>query len=671
MNHITSNIFFEEFENSQLIKQSEIKCGSCELNRSNIINNLFYKCFTCNKNLCVKCKDIHEKKHYIVNYDDTYYLCNLHKNEKYESYCENCRLNLCSACLPDHKTHNVINFKNNNDIQENNVFDDDKQQQIIFNIFKNELYSIRNMFDVIINNFELYFKIIQDIKNSYDENYINYQINYNKNNLDQNKMIKEMKDILNSDISNKLYKLYQICQKIIKRDIEDEKKQNIKISEHKDTKTPSEPKNEIEIKYKYDKNKELKLFGKEFVINNKGKCKIKYKDKIYDLQNCYNKSMFNSDEYLKIKLQISEEVTDLSYMFKDCESLTGFSSINKLNTERITDMSYMFSGCTSLNCFPVILEWKTSNVKNMCNMFNNCQSLENLPKISNWDTTNVEYMNYMFSKCTKLKSLPDINTWKTNNLKCAIGIFYQCNEKIFPDISKWNRKYQIENENQNQTTEITNQQTLYNSQYNLPVFYANNYYNLYNSPNYQYMSNFNQNNNNINNTNNNINDTNNSKNNNINDTNNSENNNINDTNNSKKNNNINDTNNSKNNNINNTNNSKNNNINDTYNSKNNNINNTNNSKKNNNDTNNSNNINRTYTYNSKNNKNINNLKYIIESNPFKNKNINNNQTDTKLSNDKDAAHFDNNKINKKTNEEFHLSGIIPGVKRLATMKGNK
>ena len=53
-NHIKNNILLEEYENTQKIDISKIKCDKCrDKNLSNIFNNKFYICYTCNMNLCL------------------------------------------------------------------------------------------------------------------------------------------------------------------------------------------------------------------------------------------------------------------------------------------------------------------------------------------------------------------------------------------------------------------------------------------------------------------------------------------------------------------------------------------------------------------------------------------------------------------------------------------
>ena len=483
-NHNTSNILFEEFEKTQLINQSKIKCEECTKNRTNIINNNFYKCFTCNKNLCPECKEKHIDSHYIIDYDKINYFCNEHKNNQYEYYCKNCHKNLCSICKPNHKKHNIVNIHNFN-CQDR---DDDKKNENVFNVFKNEITGIKNMLDVIINNFEIYFKIIKEIKDKYDNNNMNYQIYQNMNNIANfnEDIIKEMKNIIfEKNIKDKLYNLYKIYTKIIKKDnIMDANIINDKLYFE-----PNSNNNEIEIKYIYINNNEfIKLFGEEFIFNNKDKCVMKYKNNYYNLQNNYDKSFFKKDDdndnFFTIKLQLSPEVTDLSYMFDNCSRLSELPDIHKLRTEKVTNMSYMFNNCSSLSLCRGISNWNTSNVTNMSNMFSGCNSLPSLPNISKWNTTNVKNMNFMFFNCTKLTSFPEINKWNTNNLKVAISMFGGCDEKVsLPDISLW-KITPNQTPFKNDIQENPNNYNLfcdlmknneYNNQFNFGNFIPNNY----------------------------------------------------------------------------------------------------------------------------------------------------------------------------------------------------
>lgn len=99
----------DQFDETQKINISQIKCNSCNQNKGNSYKNEFYKCFTCNINLCLLCKSIHDQNHMINNYDLKNFLCNNH-NDKYIKYCNSCNLNICLFCQADHKDHHLIDF---------------------------------------------------------------------------------------------------------------------------------------------------------------------------------------------------------------------------------------------------------------------------------------------------------------------------------------------------------------------------------------------------------------------------------------------------------------------------------------------------------------------------------------------------------------------------------
>ena len=44
---------------------------------------------------------------------------------------------------------------------------------------------------------------------------------------------------------------------------------------------------EIVLKYKTEKGKRIRIFGKKFVENNKNKCKIKVKEEIIEIEEYY------------------------------------------------------------------------------------------------------------------------------------------------------------------------------------------------------------------------------------------------------------------------------------------------------------------------------------------------------------------------------------------------
>ena len=97
-NHKFNNISFDEFEKTQMINISKIKCGLCGENKSNTYNNLFYKCYECKIDICPRCQLNHVKtNHIIIDYDKSSYICNKHE-EPFTSYYKKCNKNICLIC---------------------------------------------------------------------------------------------------------------------------------------------------------------------------------------------------------------------------------------------------------------------------------------------------------------------------------------------------------------------------------------------------------------------------------------------------------------------------------------------------------------------------------------------------------------------------------------------
>ena len=218
-------------------------------------------------------------------------------------------------------------------------------------------------------------------------------------------------------------------------------------------------------------SKKIKIFGENFVKNNKDLCKLYIFGEEYELCSYFNKKeiRLNKDK-LKIKLRGINNVIDLSGMFEECSSLLSLPDISKwntsnniinmrkmfygcssllslppefsnLNTSNVEDMSLLFGNCSSLTSLPDISKWNTTNVKNIGGIFSGCHSLTSLSDISKWNTTNNLNMSILFFDCHSLTSLPDISKWNTSNVTDMSFMFFYCKKlEYLPDISKWDTK---------------------------------------------------------------------------------------------------------------------------------------------------------------------------------------------------------------------------------------
>ena len=87
-----------------------------------------------------------------------------------------------------------------------------------------------------------------------------------------------------------------------------------------------------------------KLFGENFVENNKHLCKIIIGNKEYELKSYLDKEC---DEVKKnefeIKLKGISKVTDLTCMFCGCLSLDSIQGFSNIDTSKITRLSLLYS----------------------------------------------------------------------------------------------------------------------------------------------------------------------------------------------------------------------------------------------------------------------------------------------------------------------------------------
>ena len=128
----------------------------------------------------------------------------------------------------------------------------------------------------------------------------------------------------------------------------------------------TEKKHQIKIEYGIkDKNKEIKLFGKKFVENNKRNCYILYKNKKYNLIEYF--SVNKDEKRLKIELIKINNIVNLEEMFHNCRTLISVTGISYF--KKITKMNGLFYECFDLESIPDFSNLDTIKVTNMNSLF--------------------------------------------------------------------------------------------------------------------------------------------------------------------------------------------------------------------------------------------------------------------------------------------------------------
>ena len=436
----------KEFFNSQKINISNIKCDICKIsNKGNCPNNEFYKCLICNNNICLICKKNHQWNHFIINYDEKDYICNSHF-EPFIKYCSKCKKNLCKKCNDEHGNNNQTLFSKNmpNIYAINNNLNEMKKEIELFNKNINDIINKLNELKDLTNILQIYYEINNNIINNFVYKNINYQVLQNINQINDNEIYLKLNKINKmTKIKDQIYNIIDLYEKINSenKEIKFEAFEENKVKLNNAINNPfNHNLNVVTIIYNIDKNKsKIRLFGTDFIKNNKDNCYILINEKQNELIDIYKFKDIQIKDILELKLIETKSITDMSNIFNDCSSLIALPDISNWNTEKVNNMSDMFHNCTSLQVLPDISNWNTKKVTNMCRLFSDCSSLISLPDISKWNTSKVTDMSYMFNLCSSLKSLPDISNWNTINVITMRSMFNRCSSlESLPDISKWN-----------------------------------------------------------------------------------------------------------------------------------------------------------------------------------------------------------------------------------------
>ena len=148
-------------------------------------------------------------------------------------------------------------------------------------------------------------------------------------------------------------------------------------------------------------------------VNGKKITKIKYKGEIFDTGGSGGGST------LKTLLDATKSTYYLFYKYSGT-SIDGLISYN--DTENVTNMSYMFSNCLSLTTIPQL---NTSNVTNMTSMFEYCYELETID-ITHMKITSTSYSMFFALGCFSLTKLiiRNMTTIPTLNSNAFNGCYH-------------------------------------------------------------------------------------------------------------------------------------------------------------------------------------------------------------------------------------------------------
>ena len=129
-------------------------------------------------------------------------------------------------------------------------------------------------------------------------------------------------------------------------------------------------------------------------------------------------------EYLDLSSFDTSNVTDMCYMFTQCNKLKEIKGTNNFNTKKVTNMEAMFQKCNELE-YLNLTNFDTSNVTSMKCMFNECYKLKEIKGLKNFNTSKVSSMKVMFTNCYELESL-DVSNFDTSNVTNMTLMFSQC-----------------------------------------------------------------------------------------------------------------------------------------------------------------------------------------------------------------------------------------------------
>ena len=226
--HKMTDIPFDQFKKTQEIDISKIQCNICKTAKSNTCNNIFYRCYSCDKNLCILCYSKHNKDHEIINYNQKNYICKIHAHP-YTLYCNTCKKNICIYCEKSHNNHDLLSFGKEIENIENLKSQNENLRKTL-NIFKNNIEEIKSILDKIVYELEEYYKIKDNIINNFNYKELNYEMLHNIKIFSESKIQSDLNEIISKDdIEVKLHNIFKIYSKMFSKIENIQKKEKVKL----------------------------------------------------------------------------------------------------------------------------------------------------------------------------------------------------------------------------------------------------------------------------------------------------------------------------------------------------------------------------------------------------------------------------------------------------------
>ena len=206
--HKKEKIKVLDLPSTQIIDLNKIVCANDkDNNMGNSYQNQFFKCLTCESNLCLLCQKNHDKDHVVTKYEQKDYICPKH-NSIFMKYCRECKQNLCIMCDEEHEEeHDIIEYKKiaPKKLEINSQLSNLKKE---IESFQKDIQNILTSIEKLKELIELtnaHYQIKNEILNSYDIRNTNYNILENIAELYNNNILFEtIKKINQMEIGKKI-----------------------------------------------------------------------------------------------------------------------------------------------------------------------------------------------------------------------------------------------------------------------------------------------------------------------------------------------------------------------------------------------------------------------------------------------------------------------------------